>query len=112
MGFGNSSLVHQNSILWLANQMVSVPLVKTLTAHSWLAGMAESTDFLMGKPRRIHFQVSRVNSVSKEFCVTGMVACGSELQIGVLSTYTTERRIYMEIPKDFQATTFMLFLKI
>ena len=34
------------------------PLVKTLTAHSWSDGMAEFTDFLMGKPRRIHFQAS------------------------------------------------------
>src|ERR1044072_268480 len=112
MGFGNSGLVHQNSILWLVNQMVSVALVKMLTAHSWLGGMAESTAFLMGKPRNIHFQVSRVDSESKEFSVIGMVACGSELQIRVLFTHTTEKRICFGVPKDSQATTFILSLKI
>src|ERR1044071_2016992 len=112
MAPGNSNLVRENSILWPANQMVSVPSVKTLTAHSSLAGTADYNDLLMAELKRIHFQVSPVNSEPKEFSVIAMVVCGSELQIGVLYMHTRERRMCMAIPKDCQATTFTLFLKI
>src|SRR4030095_537487 len=112
MGFGDSDLVRQSSILCLANPMVYVPLVKTLTARFWLAGMAEFTDILLREPRRIHFQESRVASEPKEFSVIATVVCGSEPLIAVLYMHTTERQMCMEIPKDSQLTTFTRFSKI
>src|SRR5689334_9635764 len=109
MGFGNSNLVRRNSTLWLANQMESVPLAKTLTAHSWWAGTAEFIGFLRDERRRIHYQVSRVNLEPKELSVIAMMDFGSEPQIAVLSMHITERRMCTVIPKDSQATTFTIF---
>src|SRR6185503_17391478 len=85
---GAGSLALPNSILCPASRTVSMLWVKTLTAHSWSAGKAESTDSLTEQPRPIHCLIPSTSSWPEGCYAIAMAGCGSGLLAGGLCMYT------------------------
>src|SRR5258705_2516459 len=84
-GCGDGSLVLRSSIRCPVKWTVYKPSVKTLMAHFWSGGRAESTGSWTEKPKRIHSPALWVNSGPTKYSAIEMVVYGSRFQAGALS---------------------------
>src|SRR5215472_8075197 len=108
-GAGNRVL--PNSIRWAESRTVSKRSLKTPTAHSWSAGMAEFNDSLTEKPRRIPLLVMRGSRPEAYFAIA-MAVCGLEHKHRAWCMYIRDAWMCFLLLMASQATTLPLSSKI
>src|SRR5258705_13082679 len=112
MGFGDGSLVHQNSIRCTLSRTASSFWVKTTTAHFCSFRKVEYDDSLTEKSNLIHSQGMWSSSGPEGFFAIAMVVCGSEPLTGASCMYIRTGRIDSRPRTVYQPITFTLSLRI